>query len=82
MNKYVLMLAAAALISAAPAYYAFQAQAEDSVASPAAASAQGDGSQQQQGAQETSPQTQEPAAGDAVMTPAQDETQQAPAKAE
>lgn len=30
MNKYVLMLAAAGLIAAAPAYYAFQAQAEES----------------------------------------------------
>jgi hypothetical protein len=29
MNKYVLMLAAAGLIAAAPAYYAFQAQAEE-----------------------------------------------------
>lgn len=29
MNKYVLMLVAAALIAAAPAYYAFQAQAEE-----------------------------------------------------
>ena len=35
MNKYVLMLAAAGLIAAAPAYYAFQAQAEEA---PAAAS--------------------------------------------
>lgn len=35
MNKYVLMLAASALIAAAPAYYAFQAQAEE--AEPAAA---------------------------------------------
>ncbi len=34
MNKYVLMLAAAGLIAAAPAYYAFQAQAEE--AAPAA----------------------------------------------
>lgn len=30
MNKYVLTLAAALLIAAAPAYYAFQAQAEES----------------------------------------------------
>ena len=29
MNKYVLMLAAAGLIAAAPAYYAFQAQADE-----------------------------------------------------
>lgn len=29
MNKYVLTLAAAVLIAAAPAYYAFQAQAEE-----------------------------------------------------
>lgn len=29
MNKYVLMLAAAGLIAAAPAYYAVSAQAED-----------------------------------------------------
>lgn len=29
MNKYFLMLAAAGLIAAAPAYYAFQAQAEE-----------------------------------------------------
>ena len=35
MNKYVLTLAAAGLIAAAPAYYAFQAQAEEA---PAAAS--------------------------------------------
>lgn len=35
MNKYVLTLAAALLIAAAPAYYAFQAQAEEAV--PAAA---------------------------------------------
>ena len=32
MNKYVLMLAAAGLIAAAPAYYAFQAQAEEMAA--------------------------------------------------
>lgn len=37
MNKYVLMLAAAGLIAAAPAYYAFQAQAEE--AAPAAEAA-------------------------------------------
>lgn len=30
MNKYVLMLAAAGLIAAAPAYYAFQAHADES----------------------------------------------------
>lgn len=35
MNKYVLMLAASALIAAAPAYYAFQAQAEEAPASAA-----------------------------------------------
>lgn len=35
MNKYALMLAAVGLIAAAPAYYAFQAQAEDAHA-PAA----------------------------------------------
>ena len=29
MNKYMLMLAAAGLIAAAPAYYAFQAQADE-----------------------------------------------------
>jgi len=29
MNKYALMLVAAGLIAAAPAYYAFQAQAEE-----------------------------------------------------
>jgi hypothetical protein len=29
MNKYVLMLAAAGLIAAAPVYYAFQANAEE-----------------------------------------------------
>jgi hypothetical protein len=29
MNKYVLMLSALALIAAAPAYYAFQAQADE-----------------------------------------------------
>ncbi len=33
MNKYVLMLAAGCLIAAAPAYYAFQAQAEESALS-------------------------------------------------
>lgn len=38
MNKYVLMLAAAGLIAAAPAYYAFQAQAEE--AAPAAATSE------------------------------------------
>jgi hypothetical protein len=32
MNKYVLMMAAAGLIAAAPAYYAFQAQAEEAPA--------------------------------------------------
>ena len=32
MNKYVLMLASAGLIAAAPAYYAFQAQAEEAPA--------------------------------------------------
>ncbi len=32
MNKYVLTLSAAALIAAAPAYYAFQAQAEEAPA--------------------------------------------------
>ena len=36
MNKYVLMLAAAGLIAAAPAYYAFQAQAEEAPAAEAA----------------------------------------------
>lgn len=35
MNKYALMLAAVGLIAAAPAYYAFQAQAEEAAA-PAA----------------------------------------------
>lgn len=39
MNKYVLMLAAAGLISAAPAYYAFQAHAEDAAKVEAAAPA-------------------------------------------
>ncbi len=34
MNKYVLMMAAAGLIAAAPAYYAFQAQAEEVPAAP------------------------------------------------
>ncbi len=33
MNKYVLMLVAAGLIATAPAYYAFQAQAEEAVPS-------------------------------------------------
>jgi hypothetical protein len=32
MNKYVLMMAAAGLIAAAPVYYAFQAQAEEAPA--------------------------------------------------
>lgn len=32
MNKYALMLAAVGLIAAAPAYYAFQAQAEEAAA--------------------------------------------------
>lgn len=35
MNKYILMLAAAGLIAAAPAYYAFQAQAEEAPAEAA-----------------------------------------------
>ncbi|HEU4838559.1 MAG TPA: hypothetical protein VFS88_04010 [Micavibrio sp.] len=39
MNKYVLMMAAAGLIAAAPAYYAFQAQAEEVPATEEAAPA-------------------------------------------
>jgi len=45
MNKYVLMLAAAGLIAAAPAYYAFQAQADEmatEAAAPVAAPAEGE----------------------------------------
>lgn len=37
MNKYFLMLAAAGLIASAPAYYAFQAQAEEAPVSEEAA---------------------------------------------
>lgn len=39
MNKYVLMLAAAGLIAAAPVYYAVSAQAEDAAAPAADAAA-------------------------------------------
>ncbi len=40
MNKYFLMLAAAGLIASAPAYYAFQAQAEETHSEEAAAPAE------------------------------------------
>lgn len=43
MNKYVLMLAAAGLIAAAPAYYAFQAQADEMAAEAPAAAAPAEG---------------------------------------
>lgn len=43
MNKYVLMLAAAGLIAAAPAYYAFQAQAEEAAPAAEAAAPAGEG---------------------------------------
>lgn len=42
MNKYVLMLAAAGLIAAAPAYYAFQAQAEEAAPATTEAPAEGE----------------------------------------
>lgn len=43
MNKYILMLAAAGLIAAAPAYYAFQAHADDAAAPTVAEEAAADG---------------------------------------
>jgi len=42
MNKYVLMLADAGLIAAAPAYYAFQAQAEETAPTTAETPVEGE----------------------------------------
>lgn len=68
MNKYMLMLAAAGLIAAAPAYYAFQAQADEpapavtgEAATPAPeASAEAPATT----AEEGTPEAAEPAAGE------------------
>ena len=69
MNKYVLMLAAAGLIAAAPAYYAFQAQAEESdpvVSGEAAAPApESTSAEAPATTDEATPEAAEPAAGDA-----------------
>lgn len=65
MNKYVLMLAAAGLIAAAPVYYAFQAHADE--AAPVAA-------------EETTAPEAAPAA-DATAAPAVDAAAPAPAEA-
>ncbi len=69
MNKYVLMLAAAGLIAAAPAYYAFQAQAEESapvVSGEAAAPApESTSAEAPATTDEATPAAAEPAAGDA-----------------
>ncbi len=69
MNKYVLMLAAAGLIAAAPAYYAFQAQAEESapvVSGEAAAPApESTSAEAPATTDEAAPEAAEPAAGDA-----------------
>lgn len=69
MNKYVLMLAAAGLIAAAPAYYAFQAQAEESapvVSGEAAAPAPESTSAEAPATttEEAAPEAAEPAAGE------------------
>lgn len=80
MNKYVLMLAASALIAAAPAYYAFQAQAEeaDVPGAKAAVSTQNTNqsaedqqaaTQQEQAAPEAAAAGQEPAAGEPAPAP-------------
>ena len=70
MNKYVLTLAAVGLIAAAPAYYAFQAQAEEApaiteeAAAPAAPEASADAAPAT-GEDATAPEAAEPASGEA-----------------
>lgn len=55
MNKYVLMMAAAGLIAAAPAYYAFQAQAEEAPATQTEEAAPADDAAAQAPATQISP---------------------------
>jgi hypothetical protein len=70
MNKYVLMLAAAGLIAAAPAYYAFQAQADEGVPAvtgeAAAPAPEASAEVPKNPTEEAAPETAEPAAGEAA----------------
>jgi hypothetical protein len=66
MNKYVLMLAAAGLIAAAPAYYAFQAQAEEPATSAEADAAASGGTDATSSTEEMSPEAKDAAAGDSA----------------
>jgi hypothetical protein len=76
MNKYVLMLAAAGLIAAAPAYYAFQAQADEgapAVTGEAATPApEASAEAPAQPTDEVAPEAAEPAAGEAPAAPVQE----------
>jgi len=69
MNNTVLTLAAALLIAAAPAYYAFQAQAEEKPAAPVVEGAMTPD-------EATAADAAEPAAGEATQADAADESAQ------
>jgi hypothetical protein len=75
MNKYVLTLAAAALIASAPAYYAFQAQADEGTpAAEADASAAAEASADSAApstTDEATPEAAEPASGETPAAPAE-----------
>lgn len=74
MNKYVLTLAAAALIAAAPAYYAFQAQADEGTPAAEAAAPADETSADAAApstAEEATPEAAEPASGEMPAAPAE-----------